>query len=374
MNMTRQGPMEPVSQFRNSETGPTGARYATPEQARRDHKKESAYAALELRHREQIIGGLRDHGVSYRDIAQTLGLRTSQVELVLGEAARLHSEGFTVRDIAERTGLSRSSVHRLVTDRPARAVSSERQMMAVTVLADMYGLQIDVLALFLGIHNHSAYRLVRQLRSERLVLPELIEGRARTPKWVVPTRQATASYLGWMPAVQWRPPAKDAEHYRAVAQARIMLVGTDLDAWVSERRLRHDAEIEARHSRNRGYRSTGHIHDGRFLGVVAGTYGWWALEVELTVKSRRNLDEAMTGAIRTARDAQPEPMVGVLYLVRGADVRRVVNEAFERVADQFATLDMELAIRDFDTDWNRYLTTKQELHGSRLRALPGGAA
>ncbi|MEV3963866.1 hypothetical protein AB0M34_23760 [Nocardia sp. NPDC050193] len=80
------------------------------------------------------------------------------------------------------------------------------------------------------------------------------------------------------------------------------------------------------------------------------------------------------GAIRTARDAQPEPMVGVLYLVRGTDVRRVVNEAFERVGDQFAALDVELVIRDFDRDWNRFLTTRQKLRSSRLRALPGGAA
>ncbi|MGY2056355.1 hypothetical protein ACW9HQ_15710 [Nocardia gipuzkoensis] len=188
-------------------------------------------------------------------------------------------------------------------------------------------------------------------------------------KWVVPTGETAATYLGWRPYTVWKPPRKDAEHYRAVAQARIMLNGQDLTNWISERRLRHEAEVEARRSRSRT--TVGHIHDGRFLGVVDGTYGWWAVEVELTAKSAANMDKALRGAIWAARDAQPGPMTGVLYLFRGREVENTITAAAERLPAALDDLDMPLVLRDFDREWNRFLTHRQALRAAKATAGAG---
>ncbi|MBF6463067.1 helix-turn-helix domain-containing protein [Nocardia puris] len=327
------------------------------------------YAALELAHRDAIVGGLRDRGQSYRQIAATLGINTRKVEAILGEAARLRENGYSTREIAERIGAPRTTVQRLLRpQKSALSLSTARKSLALAGLSEMYGMQLDVLGWFLGMSEPHTYVLVRQLREQRLLLP-LMEVQPGI-KWVVPTRDAAASVLGWVPRSTWRPPLKDAAHYRAVAQARIMLVGAEPGVWISERQLRHDAEHAARQESSRGRRAVGHIHDGRFLGVVDGTYGWWALEVELTAKSTANMDTALRGAIRTARDAAPDPMIGVLYLVRGRDVNRVVLAAAERLPAEFATLDMHLVVRDFATDWARFLDHRTALAQARRAARP----
>ncbi|MEG8181767.1 hypothetical protein GZH49_25040 [Nocardia terpenica] len=341
-----------------------------------DHKREDGPDTGEL---ARIIVGLRHDGRGYRDIADTLGVTARQVETVLGEARQLHAAGLTVRDIGQRIGLPRSSVQRLVTHTGRRRppTSSARTTLAMTLLADSYGLQLDLLAMFLTIDNKRVYPLVHSLRRDHLVLP-LIRVQPGD-KWVVPTGEAAASYLGWRPYTVWRPREKDANHYRAVAQARLMLVGTDLEAWVSERRLRHDAAAHARHNRThhrRGGDPLGgaHIHDGRFQGVVNGTYGWWALEVELTAKSSKNMDIALQGAIRAARYAQPEPMTGLLYLCRGTDTDHAVHAAYERLPIEFERLDLLLVVRDFDLDWTRFLDRYRALRAAakaeRLRNNP----
>ncbi|MEV6388536.1 helix-turn-helix domain-containing protein [Nocardia xishanensis] len=287
---------------------------------------------------------------------------------MLGEATALHETGYTVREIAERIGLPRASAHRLIADRSGvLSLSTARHTTAVTGLVDMYGMQVDVLAWFLDMDESHTYVLTKQLRKDRLVQPKLQEVQAGA-KWVVPTGETAASYLGWRPYTVWKPPVNGCEHYRAVAQARIMLTGSDLTNWVSERRLRHEAEVESRRNRSRTA-TLGHIHDGRFLGVVDGTYGWWAVEVELTSKSAANMDKALRGAIYAARDAQPEPMIGVLYLFRG-DVHKTIEAAAQRLPAALNELDMHLVLHDFDRDWKRFLTHRKALRDAKT-TVPG---
>ncbi|MFD0365630.1 helix-turn-helix domain-containing protein [Nocardia sp. GCM10030253] len=316
--------------------------------------------------RDRRIRELRDLGATYQQIARQLRISARKVETVLGEAAVLHENGCTVREIAARVGLPRASAHRLIADQSgASSQSTAQHTTAVTGLVDMYGMQLDVLAWFLNMDESHTYVLVRQLRKDRLVQSKLLEIQAGR-KWVVPTGETAASYLGWRPYTVWTPPVSHCEHYRAVAQVRIMLTGSDLKNWVSERRLRHTAEIEARQSRSRTD-TLEHIHDGRFLGVVDGTYGWWAVEVELTTKSKTNMDKALRGAIYAARDAQPEPMIGVLYLYRG-DVHKAVEAAAKRLPDVLQELDMHLVLRDIDRDWKRFLTHRQALRAAKKTA------
>ncbi|WP_063023240.1 helix-turn-helix domain-containing protein [Nocardia niwae] len=327
-----------------------------------DHNRR-IHAAGGAADRDERIRGLRDLGATYQQIARQLRIPARKVETVLGEATALHESGYTVREICERIGLPRASAHRLITDRSGAAVLSARTTVAVTGLVDMYGMQTDVLGWFLDLPRTTVYNLVGQMRKDRLVQPKLIEVQAGA-KWVVPTGETAATYLGWVPRAVWKPTNNHCEHYRAVAQARIMLNGADLTNWISERRLRHEAEMERRQSRSRTA-TVGHIHDGRFLGVVDGTYGWWAVEVELTAKSAANMDKALRGAIWAARDAQPGPMTGVLYLFRGREVENTVMAAAERLPAAFNDLDMHLVIRDFDREWNRFLTHRKALRAAK---------
>ncbi|WP_433624148.1 helix-turn-helix domain-containing protein [Nocardia sp. CA-120079] len=321
----------------------------------------------QLAERDRRIRDLRDLGATYQQIARQLHISARKVETVLGEAATLHESGLTVREIAARLGLPRASAHRLITDRSEPSLSA-RYTVAATALVDMYGMQIDVLGWFLDLPRTTVYTLVKQMRKDRVVQAKLQEVQAGA-KWVVPTGETAASYLGWRPYTVWTVPVNHCEHYRAVAQARVMLNGSDLTSWVSERRLRHDAEVEARRSRSRTT-TLGHIHDGRFHGVVDGTYGWWAIEVELTSKSPANMDKALRGAIYAARDARPEPMIGILYLYRGRDVESTITAAAKRLPVAFDEVECDLVLRDFDRDWNRFLTHRNALRDAKKTA-PG---
>ncbi|MFI6364471.1 hypothetical protein ACIBG0_17160 [Nocardia sp. NPDC050630] len=300
---------------------------------------------------------MRADGASYEDIRDALNVSAKVVESVLGEVAALHEQGRTHGDIGDLVGLPRTTVRRLLSDKRETRVNA-RVNAAAALVVDMYGMQLDVLGWALGMDLPHVYELAQQLRKDRLMLPQLFEVQAGE-KWLVPTRETAGSFLGWMPATLWRPTNNHCEHYRAVAMARVMLVGADPEAWISERRLRHDAEVAARQGGSRRRRDVGHIHDGRFLGVVDGTYGWWALEVELTAKSVKNMDKALRGALYAARDADP-PMVGLLYLCRGEDVHKVVDAAHNRLPRELAPAVL-FAVGDFDEEWEKFRTTRARM-------------
>ncbi|MFD6159184.1 hypothetical protein ACFWF7_08475 [Nocardia sp. NPDC060256] len=335
---------------------------ATTAGPRKDHKTKARAAGLERR-----ITAMRGEGASYDQIRETLGISARAVESVLGEVAAHYEHRHTYADIGELVGLPRTTVRRLLSDKRETQVNA-RANTAAALVVEMYGLQIDLLAAFLGIDITHARTLARQLRTDRMMLPKLIQVQPGE-KWLVPTRETAGSYLGWMPATLWKPPVKDAEHYRAVAQARVLLVGAEPGVWISERQLRHDAGVAARESGSRGSRSIGHIHDGRFLGVVEGTYGWWALEVELTAKSAKNMDKALRGALYAARDAEPEPMIGLVYLTRGREVERVLDAAWQRIPAELRKA-VPLVTGDLDEEWTKHTNTRATMRAATRTPNP----
>lgn len=342
-----------------------------------DHKQKVAqWAALEVDQRDEIIAGLRDAGLTYQAIARLLGVRARRVEATLGEIGTMHANGLSLSEISARVGLPRSTVH--VIAGPGRRLSTSRRTAVLAALSDMHGMQVDTLGWFLGIERNHVYALVANLVRSNDVheLKQVQPGE----KWVVPTRITAATYLGWRPA-EWQPPLMYAEHYRAVAQARIMLVGSDPQLWVSERTLRHRMQSAEGGPRAKQPASVSsgrepklgrpHIHDGRFLGVVEGHHGWWALEVELSKKQPEAMDIALRGAIRAARDSDTEPMVGVLYLCRTPSVYDNVTAASERLPKaEFGDLALDLVINDFDARWSRWLKRYAELREAKKAASP----
>ncbi|MGW5109143.1 hypothetical protein [Nocardia sp. NPDC004123] len=195
------------------------------------------YKHVSADERDTLIRKLRELGESYRDIADRLGLTARQVETVLGEITALRSAGHPDAEIGCRVGLPRSTVHRLRGKSEPR--SNARKATALTLLSQHGGMQLDLLGRFLRMERPHVYVLVRQLREDKLVRP--LEQVQAGEKWVVATPATASRFLGWQ-VQPWRPSLGRVAHHRAVAQARLMLVGSDLEAWVSERELWHRAQ------------------------------------------------------------------------------------------------------------------------------------
>lgn len=338
------------------------------------NERNDRYSALERRHRVQIIGGLRDAGLSYTQIRALLGVSLRQVETVLGEAEALRVQGFRTREIAAELGVPAGSLGRVLPSRRRDTITA-RQSEVLSAVAHMHGMQVDVLAEFLNVGESSVYAIARDLIAKGQLYP--LEKVQRGRAWVYAPPRINARYLGWRPQ-EWTPPLMFAEHYRTVAQARIMLVGSDPALFISERTLRHDAAAAARAAAEKRRTaavlefSTGqapmpgrpHIHDGRFLGVVRGVHGWWALEVELSVKDAAYMDTALQGAIRAARDAGPYSMVGLLYLCRTQAVKDNVYAALDRLPAELQALPLVLQVSDFDKEWTAFLTRRRQMRAS----------
>ncbi|WP_459549900.1 hypothetical protein [Nocardia sp. X0981] len=329
-----------------------------------NHNQEITGVDRELSQRAEIAAEMRAVGKSYREIARQLGVSARKVEAALGEIAALRAGGHSQSEIGRIVGLPRTTVRDLLRSKSSGQLTA-RKTAAVAGLADMHGMQIDVLAQFLGMSLNHTYVLVAELQQAKLVHPltQVQPG----AKWVYPTRDTAAQYLGWKPR-EWTPPLMYANHYRAVAQARIMLVGPDPDRWVSERVLRRRAEQVA--GRGPVLLSSGlapaagrpHVHDARFARRRRrGEFEWWALEVELTRKTVAAMDTALQGAIRALRDSQaePEPCVGLLYLCRSASVMDGVNAAAERLPAELSALDFEFSVLDFDDRWGEFLADQK---------------
>ncbi|MCP9621585.1 hypothetical protein FOH10_29480 [Nocardia otitidiscaviarum] len=333
------------------------------------------YAALDRRYRPQIIAGLRGAGLTYGQIRELLGISLRQVETCLGEAAELRAQGYRVGEIAEELGVPAGSMGRILAP-PRRRMLTERQSQVLSAVSHMRGMQIDLLAEFLNVYESTAYAIVQALIDHGAVHPLAKVQRGRA--WVYPKRDVAARYLGWRPQ-DWQPSLMYANHDRAVVQARIMLVGSDPELWVSERVLRHEASKRARAEAERlrtkpalefssGHEprpDRPHIHDGWFLGVVDGTHGWWALEVELTKKDPTYLDTALRGAVRAARDAQPHQLIGLLYLCRTQTVMRAVDAAHARLPRELAQVKLLFAVGDLDEEWQEFITRRRELRAAK---------
>ncbi|MFD0000167.1 hypothetical protein [Nocardia sp. NPDC127526] len=332
------------------------------------HKKRDRYTRLELRHRSEIIGGLRDLDYSYTDIARTLGIPLSKVENCLGEAAVLRAQGLTKAEVAELLGVPYGSMGRMLPAAHSATITA-RQSQVLDGTADMHGMQVDLIAHFLDVELSTAYDILRPLIRNGSLYPLTRVGPGRA--WVIPKKEAAAPRLGWKPK-DWTPSTRWANHDRAVAQARIMLVGSDPHRWVSERQLRHRAEEIAAASREvaefsssrEPRRDRAHVHDGWVLRKVHGELQWWAVEVELTRKGPTDMDIALQGAMRATRTVPPfrqvTELVGLLYLCRTTYVTDGVKAAVKRLPPEIAAIDIDFETRDLDDDWSTYLARRAE--------------
>ncbi|WP_306364625.1 hypothetical protein [Nocardia sp. CC227C] len=235
---------------------------------------------------------------------------------------------------------------------------SPRDMVGLTILAEMYGAPMDVVAEMLGVSLNRAYRITAKWQAAQMISSRRMRP-VPGPSWIFPTKAAAEALLG-RPVRYWVPTPKMAAHVIAVFRLRLALTGMDLDRWISERALRAQVGMVA------AGQARPHIHDGRYL-TSGGDL--WAVEVELTAKS---IAAART-AVRQARHvAQQADCAGLTYYCRGDAVKNVIREAAKG-------LDLSTGPKLRLMDLDEFLAAKQAESASPaarpgLRVIAGGAA
>lgn len=190
---------------------------------------------------------------------------------------------------------------------------SPRDMVVLTILAEMYGAPMDLVALLLGVSLNRAYRIVKKWAEAHLVSGLRVRP-VPGPNWVFVTKSAAEALLG-RSVRYWVPTPKMADHVATVIRVRMALVGTDLARWTSERELRGEIPpAKAGESRP-------HIHDGRYLDAEGRL---WAVEVELTAKNAGAAKAAVYKAWSAAKAADCD---GLIYYCRGAAIKNVIRTA-----------------------------------------------
>ncbi|WP_069166341.1 hypothetical protein [Nocardia altamirensis] len=234
---------------------------------------------------------------------------------------------------------------------------SPRDMVALTVLAEMYGAPIELVAQMLGVSRSRAYRIVARWVAGRMVSDNRVRPVSGSA-WVYPTRSAAEALLG-RPVRFWVPTPKMAAHTRAVLELRLAVTGMDLDRWTSERQLRSEVGLL------RAGQPRPHIHDGRY---ITGTGDLWAVEVELTAKSIGAARNSVAQAWQVAARAQ---CAGLTFYCRGEATKTVIRTVA-------AGLDLSGGPKLTLTDLDDVLAKKaaESLPAPRpgLRVIAGGAA
>ncbi|MCA1656200.1 MAG: replication-relaxation family protein [Actinobacteria bacterium] len=152
---------------------------------------------------------------------------------------------------------------------------SSRDLWVVAWVSEMYAIRTDQLALLLGRGERAAQRCIERLHAAGLVESRRIL--AGEPGWVWLTgRGQRAAGNGFRP---WRPNVTLLSHIAAVNSVRMFVQSRAVSSeWVSERAIARDQPSDA------------HTPDGVLM--IEGRAH--AIEVELTMKSRRRVEAIVT--------------------------------------------------------------------------------
>jgi hypothetical protein len=154
--------------------------------------------------------------------------------------------------------------------RAEHGVLHRRDIEVLGWVADQYGARVDQLELLMGAGPRTAQRTVARLRATGLVRTQRVL--VGEPAWVLPTRAGMAACSSGFGV--WRPRIGSLVHVAAMNDVRLHIQGrAPSTEWVPERVLARD-------------RLAGeHLPDG--VAITEGRKV--AIEVELTVKSRRRV-------------------------------------------------------------------------------------
>ncbi|MEV4234049.1 hypothetical protein AB0J47_02600 [Nocardia sp. NPDC049737] len=234
---------------------------------------------------------------------------------------------------------------------------SPRDMAGLTILAEMYGAPMDVVAEMLGVSSSRTYRIVSKWAAAGMISDKRLRP-VLGPAWIFPTKSSAEALLG-RPVRYWVPTPKMAAHTKAVFQLRLTLTGMDLDRWISERQLRAEVGLL------KAGQQRPHIHDGRYL---TNDGEWWAVEVELTAKSIAAARSSVAQALQVADRAD---CAGLTFYCRGEATKNVIRTVA-------AGLDLSgapsLTLKDLDTVLAGKPAESSPVPRPGLRVIAGGAA
>ncbi|APE32859.1 hypothetical protein BOX37_01480 [Nocardia mangyaensis] len=236
-----------------------------------------------------------------------------------------------------------------------RHILGARDMTGLTILAQMYGAPMDLVASMHSVSMRSAYRMAQRWRDTGMVSGLNVRP-VPGPAWVFPTRTTAESLLGFE-VRHWAPSPKQAAHVAAVFAVRTALTGLDLDRWTSERVLH--SEVGATEAGKR----RPHIHHGRY-STRSGEL--WAVQVELIRKAPSVTKSAMYRAFQAAQAAGCD---GLVFYCRGEPVKRAVREA---AAGLDLTGGPRMRLADLDELLARPVSPAEQRPD--LTVIPGGAA
>jgi hypothetical protein len=251
----------------------------------------------------------------------------------------------------------------------------ERDIGGLLFAAEMYGVQLDHLAIVLGVSEARARAIVAGWRDRRLADSARLGPGA---SWIWLTRAGLASCgLAYSPAA---PPAlARLAHIRAVTAARLALESASGYAaggayWRSERRLR------ARSGGRVGLRE--HFPDGEVHWPSEAAVAWagecWAIEAELTRKTVSRTAAIMRELLTRTGDygcpaaearvpGKPARHARVLYVCAPAAVPTVA-----RARDALGSASVRIEIRSLPPD--AALPPPTGLHVRPARTAAEGAA
>jgi hypothetical protein len=174
---------------------------------------------------------------------------------------------FSPRRINGSRGVARASRG---AGRAGHELLRRRDLEALAWLAEQYGARVDQLGVLLGAGPRTVQRTVARLHAAGLVRTERIL--VGEPAWVLPTGAGMAACSSGFGV--WRPRLGALSHVAAVNDVRLHIQSLAPETeWIPERVL----------ARDRG--AGEHLPDG--VAITDGTRV--AIEVELTVKSRRRV-------------------------------------------------------------------------------------
>ena len=234
---------------------------------------------------------------------------------------------------------------------------SPRDMVVLTVLAEMYGAPLELVAQMLGVSRSRAYRIVARWEAARMISDNRVRP-VPGSAWVYPTKSAAEALLG-RSVRHWVPKPKMAAHTLAVLELRLALTGLDLDRWISERQLRSEVGLL------KAGQPRPHIHDGRYVSDAGDL---WAVEVELTAKS---ISAARASVVQALHVAERANCAGLKFYCRGEATKNVIRAV---AAGLDLSTGPKLTLNDLDEVLAKQRAESSPVLRPGLRVIAGGAA
>lgn len=204
---------------------------------------------------------------------------------------------------------------------------TERDQAALTWVADMYAMPLDLLARMTGSTANALRVALSRWRKNGWVETSSISGRAgeRPVTWVWASEEGVRRFGAAPYSV--RPPAvSQLRHIRASALVRLAMEGRGFE-WTPERLIRHEESLQGE---GRGVRR--HMPDGLLKGQVNDDLMWHSVEVELTAKDRRRTRDIMHELTARSGVIAGRPARGVRY-VASDEAYSLVTRAKEEIGE-----------------------------------------